>query len=288
MSTDPTVKAELTINQQKQGERHRIEFAGMTTLLGNDGNTTLEYAPAGGGESVILNDVEVEVGTDLTTVYYMEEIPDGEYELKKVGSVEINALFTLSNGQISYVERWNPAFGCFGGESEERPIAIGKRSDLEALASSVNAGESYAGIYFVQTADIALGGSWTAIGTSDKKFSGNYDGRDFAITGLKIAATAAGQGLFGYIGGVAASEDGTKPGRRSGAQEHHGQGRRFDAFGQRLRRRVRHYGDGRLRRRYRGERDGQYRRFELPELRPCAGDDLHRSQRRGQQRRRDR
>ena len=208
---DPTVKAELTINQQKQGERHRIEFAGMTTLLGNDGNTTLEYAPAGGGESVILNDVEVEVGTDLTTVYYMEEIPDGEYELKKVGSVEINALFTLSNGQISYVERWNPAFGCFGGESEERPIAIGKRSDLEALASSVNAGESYAGIYFVQMADIALGGSWTAIGTSDKKFSGNYDGRDFAITGLKIAATAAGQGLFGYVGGVAASEDGTTP-----------------------------------------------------------------------------
>lgn len=208
---DPTVKAELTINQQKQGERHRIEFAGMTTLLGNDGNTTLEYASAGGGESVILNDVEVEVGTDLTTVYYMEEIPDGEYELKKVGSVEINALFTLSNGQISYVERWNPAFGCFGGESEERPIAIGKRSDLEALASSVNAGESYAGIYFVQTADIALGGSWTAIGTSDKKFSGNYDGRDFAITGLKIAATAAGQGLFGYVGGVAASEDGTTP-----------------------------------------------------------------------------
>ena len=187
---DPTVKAELTINQQKQGERHRIEFAGMTTLLGNDGNTTLEYAPVGGGESVILNDVEVEVGTDLTTVYYMEEIPNGEYELKRVGSVEINALFTLSNGQISYVERWNPAFGCFGGESEERPIAIGKRSDIEALASSVNAGESYAGIYFVQTADIALGGSWTAIGTSDKKFSGNYDGRNFAITGLKIAATA--------------------------------------------------------------------------------------------------
>lgn len=208
---DPTVKAELTINQQKQGERHRIEFAGMTTLLGNDGNTTLEYAPVGGGESVILNDVEVEVGTDLTTVYYMEEIPNGEYELKRVGSVEINALFTLSNGQISYVERWNPAFGCFGGESEERPIAIGKRSDIEALASSVNAGESYAGIYFVQTADIALGGSWTAIGTSDKKFSGNYDGRNFAITGLKIAATAAGQGLFGYVGGVAASEDGTTP-----------------------------------------------------------------------------
>lgn len=183
---DPTVKAELTINQQKQGERHRIEFAGMTTLLGNDGNTTLEYAPAGGGESVILNDVEVEVGTDLTTVYYMEEIPDGEYELKKVGSVEINALFTLSNGQISYVERWNPAFGCFGGESEERPIAIGKRSDLEALASSVS-GRVLCGHLFVQTADIALGGSWTAIGTSDKKFSGNYDGRDFAITGLKIA-----------------------------------------------------------------------------------------------------
>ena len=161
--------------------------------------------------SVILNDVSVLVGTYLTTVYYMEEIPDGEYELKKVGSVEITALFTLSNGQISYVARWNPAFGCFGGESEERPIAIGKRSDLEALASSVNAGESYACIYFVQTADIALGGSWTAIGTSDKKFSGNYDGRNFAITGLKIAATAAGQGLFGYVGGVAASEDGTTP-----------------------------------------------------------------------------
>lgn len=92
----------------------------------------------------------------------MEEIPDGEYELKKVGSVEINALFTLSNGQISYVERWNPAFGCFGGESEERPIAIGKRSDLEALASSVNAGESYAGICFV--ADGRYHAGWQLIG----------------------------------------------------------------------------------------------------------------------------
>lgn len=74
---DPTVKAELTINQQKQGERHRIEFAGMTTLLGNDGNTTLEYAPAGGGESVILNDVEVRSAPTLRPCTTWRRFPTG-------------------------------------------------------------------------------------------------------------------------------------------------------------------------------------------------------------------
>lgn len=216
---DPTVKAELTINQQKQGERHRIEFAGMTTLLGNDGNTTLEYAPAGGGESVILNDVEVEVGTDLTTVYYMEEIPDGEYELKKVGSVEINALVHAQQ---------RPDQLCRAMESRVRLFRWRKRGapdrDREEIGSRSagvvgQCGRVLCGHLFRQMADTRWAAAGRRSALPDKKFSGNYDGRDFAITGLKIAATAAGQGLFGYVGGVAASEDGTTPRpsqRRSG------------------------------------------------------------------------
>jgi hypothetical protein len=47
------------------------------------------------------------------------------------------------------------------------------------------------------------GHEWTAIGTYDHRFKGNFDGKDHVISGLRINKPAADyQGLFGYLDGA--------------------------------------------------------------------------------------
>ena len=99
---------------------------------------------------------------------------------------------------------------------------ITSTDDLIALATQVNAGNSFSGITFTQTADLDLGGvyedgvwsgaQWTPIGriikdanNKDVKtpFSGTYDGNGYVISNLKIDdPTASYVGLFGYISGA--------------------------------------------------------------------------------------
>jgi hypothetical protein len=79
------------------------------------------------------------------------------------------------------------------------PIRIATAADLAALGASASC---YAGDYaFAQTADIALSGVFTPIGTSAAPFDGDYDGRGHAISGLYIdqSAAASYKGLFGVI-----------------------------------------------------------------------------------------
>jgi len=87
-------------------------------------------------------------------------------------------------------------FSSGGGTSSSDPYLVSNSDDLVEVRSHLGAG-----VYFKQTADIALSGNWTTpIGTSSSKFFGNYDGGGYKITGLSITATAAQQGLFGAIG----------------------------------------------------------------------------------------
>lgn len=202
---DPSVKAELTITQQKPGVRYTIVFEGMTSLLGEMSSTTLTYAPAAGGTAATLGDVDVEVDMTekRTTVFYADVIPDGAYELKTVGATGVNALFTLAGGIVTYVERWDAPLGQFGGETEARPLKISTAAHLQALAASVNGGTNYSGLYLLQTENIALSGNFTPIGVSTAKFSGIYDGAGKEVSKLKVNLNTAGAGLFGYVAGVA-------------------------------------------------------------------------------------
>lgn len=89
------------------------------------------------------------------------------------------------------------------------PYVIDSAEKLAKLAELVNAGETYAGKYFTQTADIDLGGKeWTPIGTSAKPFSGVYNGLDNKITGLYISNVISQCGLFGFIVSTADAEAG--------------------------------------------------------------------------------
>ena len=80
-----------------------------------------------------------------------------------------------------------------GTGTEADPFIISSPNHLAYLAQQVNAGTTYAGVYFKQTQDFNLNNkTWTSIGTTTYKFAGNYDGGENIISNLK-------NGLFGYI-----------------------------------------------------------------------------------------
>ncbi len=104
----------------------------------------------------------------------------------------------------TYVEKDEAEGTTFTGSgSEEDPYLISTLADLKLLRDTVNAGEPYEGKYFVQTADIDLGGeNWTPIGSvdTDHGFMANYDGGTSKILNLTITDTATAANDYAYLG----------------------------------------------------------------------------------------
>jgi hypothetical protein len=104
-----------------------------------------------------------------------------------------------------------------GAGTADDPYVISTAAQLKGLADSVNSGTSYHGSCFKLGADIDLAGyAWTPIGgccplTADEQgvptglyFGGNFDGCNYAISGINISNPApetGAYGLFGYVNG---------------------------------------------------------------------------------------
>lgn len=84
-----------------------------------------------------------------------------------------------------------------GNGSKNDPYTIKYASDLNHLATFVNNGQNYSGVYFVLSNDIAYSHSsdwnyaenennYTAIGTYDNPFRGTFDGAGYTISGIRI------------------------------------------------------------------------------------------------------
>lgn len=86
-----------------------------------------------------------------------------------------------------------------GGEgTTEKPFLIGSGADLKLLSASYG-NEKYTNKVFALTADINLNDkAWTPIGTSGTLFTGTFDGKSHAITGMRVEGTNY-LGLFGVI-----------------------------------------------------------------------------------------
>ncbi len=109
-----------------------------------------------------------------------------------------------------------------GNGTAGSPYQIATLENLYWLATQVNGGTHYTGVYFIQTLDInasftsgwfpnGSGGflGWTPIGNV-YKFSGHYDGNGKTITGLYINRPGTGNvGLFGLIGHTTNTTDAT-------------------------------------------------------------------------------
>ena len=77
-------------------------------------------------------------------------------------------------------------------------INVSTQEELAALAGSTHAGD-----VITLTADIALVGNWTPIGTFTTPFQGTFDGNGHTISGISINHESKAElaGLFGYVGG---------------------------------------------------------------------------------------
>ena len=95
-----------------------------------------------------------------------------------------------------------------GSGTESDPYQISSAEELALLAERVNAGNSYAGKYFLVTEDLDLYGlEWTPIGygpdagtwTDFAPFRGIFDGDTRTISGMTIQDDRGHCGLFGYV-----------------------------------------------------------------------------------------
>ena len=138
----------------------------------------------------------------------------------KIGSVTVNEWTSgdaLPDGETDPVgDTWDgqtteafatkDADGNDLGNSEASPILINSCAQLAFLAQQVNAGTDYNDKFFKLADDLNLAGkSWSPVGnksasgTSDKPFSGTFDGNGHEVMGLKVGANHDYLGLFGYI-----------------------------------------------------------------------------------------
>ncbi len=126
---------------------------------------------------------------------------------------------TTYNGEVDFVKKYLADRGEWINETmngpmaasnlgtELNPIKISTVEELRKLSNEVNGGESYAEYYFLQTADIDLGGEeFRPIGV-DGSFAGNYDGGGYKIKNLKITTASVNNnnkpaGLFGKVSGT--------------------------------------------------------------------------------------
>lgn len=96
----------------------------------------------------------------------------------------------------------------YGNGTETLPYLISDGTELSYLASQVNSGTNYEGMYFQLANDIDLGGAeWTPIGTTNNSFRGIFDGAGHTIANAKITIPDLpdeeylSYGIFGSIGG---------------------------------------------------------------------------------------
>lgn len=79
------------------------------------------------------------------------------------------------------------------------PYLISTAEELAAMGENLSA-------HYRLTANIDLGGAaWTPVGTKASPFTGSLDGAGFAVTGLNVSVSSAGNcaaGLFGYTEGA--------------------------------------------------------------------------------------
>ena len=135
--------------------------------------------------------------------------------MKKFLAILLAAVMILSLaviGTSAAADKWDGTVAASfesGTGSEADPFVIKTASQLAFLATSVEAGNTYAGQYFVLASDMDLAKiEWTPIGvylgkSSDANvaFAGNFDGQGYTISGIQITGDTKSLyvGLFGYV-----------------------------------------------------------------------------------------
>ena len=206
--------------QGSQKEKVNINFAYDIKIKVNE----KEYEPEEFGNCVQINITGIKIKTEDTSkiVHIKEDNTIDEIKVieKKNDEVTFKAdsfsVYALVSEQLDQEEltaigaSWNGTIANnfkYGEGTKSFPYLITSGEELAYLASQVNNGQSYEGIYFELTEDLNLNNiSWTPIGTTTASFRGIFDGAGHTISNVSIAITSASNsvesyGVFGSIGG---------------------------------------------------------------------------------------
>ena len=127
-----------------------------------------------------------------------------------IGYSEVIGAIVMVNGvEYKYSGNGNYISGGYEYDAEAKVAKIYDAEGVQKLAELVNGGKSFAGETILLAGDINLAAqtreanNWTSIGTSDKPFSGTFDGQGYTIKNLSIIEDEAKEskaymGFFGY------------------------------------------------------------------------------------------
>ena len=146
---------------------------------------------------------------EISSVKVQAQLSNGDlYDFdvteEKTKKIQSGRLYQLARTSTKTGNVNDPATAFDGGDgTAANPYLIANRPQLLLLQQKVNNGDkAYNSKAYKLTADIALDGLWTPIGTNENRFSGTFDGNNHAITGtmtVKELAVNDGAGLFGVI-----------------------------------------------------------------------------------------
>ncbi len=126
-----------------------------------------------------------------------------------VNDYGITLLTGTTQGMEKHIWIINKPVFCGGSGTQVDPYLICRHQTLDSLATYVNMGIDFYGQYFrvVNDLDLSSYSNWQVIGSSSTTpFRGNFDGDNHTISNLTITGTTSYRGLFGYVGGLSATD----------------------------------------------------------------------------------
>jgi hypothetical protein len=165
-------------------------FAACNDLNGGPYKITL--VSGGNGELVVTPSAALVSGVAAGTVISLRSAPMSGYRLKE-GSVTVNGA-ALGVGTLNFTIGADSVVGAEFVTLNTR--AVGSAAEFAMIGR--NDDYPLNGTYYLSN-DIILGNeAWTPIGSTVKKFTGNFDGNGYAIKNLHLGNGATHNGLFGW------------------------------------------------------------------------------------------
>lgn len=146
------------------------------------------------------NSTALRVGVDTVKLF-----PATDADIECILSGKAYPATAFSRQYYLYVAKGTPVELFGGGDGgENTPYLIQTQEHLSQLATDVNAGFSYGGLFFSLENDLSLTGNWTPIGakidSKERVFNGSFEGNSHSISNLNVVKDTDGAGLFGFTG----------------------------------------------------------------------------------------
>lgn len=164
------------------------------------------------GDSVKIGDISADGSSQTQNVWNKAKVLLTQIK-EKNGTDGIDVVSGATYSSKAILEAADAALLKAAGENifdggtgtKTSPYQISSKETLLQLDDAVASGYSYEGKYITLTQSIDLAGvEWVPVGTKDKPFSGNFDGKGYEISNLTIGSESmpskeAYAGLFGYV-----------------------------------------------------------------------------------------